>query len=379
MATLLPWGTSYGAFSYYKSVTYASAQAGSSSSTNFPICIVLDGTVQAADNDLRTVANGGYVQSASGFDIQPFADSALTTAITYQLIQYAPTTGKVQLCFVQQTLSNSVDGTIYLGFGDASITTDGSSSTTWNNGFVAYYPFPDGSTLKTYDYTPNGNNVNTSATPTAAAGSADGAALWGGSDYMKVLDSNSLDITSNWTIELWFKPTNLTQTNTYLLSKQTTGAGDNIYAVIWEYVNNTVNFYSAPMVAAAFSYPQTGSNISIADTNFHQIVYTWDVLVGGIPYKDGAAVTTAQAGNIMIAQTGDMFIGSYDATTSRVNATLDEIRISSMTRSADWLTAEYNNLKPSSTFLTFGSLTPTTAAAGGDCGPPFCGVIGTNH
>jgi hypothetical protein len=37
---------------------------------------------------------------------------------------------------------------------------------------------------------------------------------------------------------------------------------------------------------------------------------------------------------------------------------LDEVRISNAVRGDSWRTAEYNNQKPSSTFLTFGALTP---------------------
>ena len=49
------------AFAYYKSLTLASAQAGGSDSTDWPLTIALDGNVQAADADLKTVANGGFV------------------------------------------------------------------------------------------------------------------------------------------------------------------------------------------------------------------------------------------------------------------------------------------------------------------------------
>ena len=63
---------------------------------------------------------------------------------------------------------------------------------------------------------------------------------------------------------------------------------------------------------------------------------------------------------------------------------LDEIRVSKTVRSANWLTTEYNNQKPSSTFLTVGS---EVASSGGSAncasswsnGYGYCRVLTVDH
>src|SRR3989344_6655431 len=123
------------AFGYYKSVTLAEAQSGTADSTDWPLTIALGYGPQAADADLKTVANGGYVQNSSGYDIRPYSDSALTTALTFELVNYDGVNGKLEMYVKIPTLSASTDTVIYLAFGDSGISTDGSSTATWDSNF----------------------------------------------------------------------------------------------------------------------------------------------------------------------------------------------------------------------------------------------------
>jgi hypothetical protein len=51
----------------------------------------------------------------------------------------------------------------------------------------------------------------------------------------------------------------------------------------------------------------------------------------------------------------DFNIGS-DFASSYLNGALDEVRISNIARSADWIKTEYNNQKSPSTFYAYGAL-----------------------
>src|SRR5215469_4327042 len=117
------------AFSYETPVIVNSGQV-PSTQTNF---VMLFNTT---DNRFKSQANGGHVQSSSGFDIQPFLDSKLTNALYYELERYNASTGEVIMWILVPSIS--VGTTIFLGYGDPSIGADGSNRTaTFSNGFLA--------------------------------------------------------------------------------------------------------------------------------------------------------------------------------------------------------------------------------------------------
>jgi hypothetical protein len=311
------------------------------------------------DVDLKSTSNGGFVQSLSGFDIRPFSDVGLTTALTFELVSYAPTTGVLEMHIKLSTLSHTIDTVIYLAYGNASLTTDGSASATWDVGFVEVQHGGDGTTISVADSTTLNPGTNHGAT--AAAGQVGGALSFNGSTWVSVADSNSLDLTTALTLSSWVKPTNLTQSFGYILSKLVSSNSNNIYSIIWELTNNTIEFYSA--ASPSFGFPGTASRALLADTNWHHIVYTYDGTTW-VRYLDGVAAGTTTATENLSAQTGNLFFGSYDGTQQYFNGLLDEIRISNIARSASWVTAEYNYQKSAATFVTWGANTQLGSADG---------------
>jgi hypothetical protein len=69
-----------------------------------------------------------------------------------------------------------------------------------------------------------------------------------------------------WTIVLWFKPTNLTQSSKYLLREY--GTGQNV--LLWEFTNDQITYYGLGYTG---TNPATDSGITIPDTNWHHIAY----------------------------------------------------------------------------------------------------------
>jgi hypothetical protein len=95
--------------------------------------------------------------------------------------------------------------------------------------------------------------------------------LDGVDDYASASDHTSLQLTNNFKISITFAPKDLNSTQKYLLQKGATG-GDS-YSVIWEFVNNQVEFYSFKYTG---TNPRTGSGIVLPDANKHTIVYQYD-------------------------------------------------------------------------------------------------------
>ncbi len=153
------------AFSWYSPISINSAQV-PSTQTDFPVL------VSQTDARFKTVGNSGHVENASGFDIRPYSDTALTSALSYDLERYNASTGEVVMWVKVASLSSSTTP-IYLAYGDASLTTDGSSTTTWSNSFLGVYHCKDGTTLSVASATGSNNGTNNSGVA-ATTGQIDG-------------------------------------------------------------------------------------------------------------------------------------------------------------------------------------------------------------
>ncbi len=140
----------------------------------------------------------------------------------------------------------------------------------------------------------------------------------GTNDYAVVPDDNSLDITNNFTVSFWFKAGSTSQTNTYLLNK------NNRYAILYEYVNDQIEFYAAFYTGTD---PRAGSQMTLLDTEWHQIVYTYDgtTLKG---YMDGVLQVSVSKTFTLATVTDPLHIGAANPTDGAyVDAAFDEIRI----------------------------------------------------
>lgn len=71
------------------------------------------------------------------------------------------------------------------------------------------------------------------------------------------------------TFAFWFRATSNAQSNKYIFTFTDSG-GTNQTSIIYEYVNDKIEFYVNP---ASGSDPRPGSQIGVADTNWHHIAY----------------------------------------------------------------------------------------------------------
>lgn len=332
------------AFSYYKTATLDHTQAGSGNSTNWPLTVAR-GTVQSADTDLKTVANGGFVQNSNGYDIRPYSDSALTTPLTYELVYYDGVNGKFEMHVNIPTLSASVDTVIYLAFGDATISTNGSSNTTWDSNFRAVYHYGDGTTLSMADSTSNAFNL-TQHTGGAAAGEIGGAYTMSGSgDYADVA-SFSLGATTL-TVETWLYTTTFAQ-SVMIVCKEVVNAD-------WELFMESGAGSEGVAGIKLRGASATGIGAAPPSTsNWHYIIGTITGTTGTI-YIDSVSAATGTVA--AVANTTDFLnIGRFN-NAYYLNGVVDETRISKVIRNTDYITATYNSQKPSSTFITWGAKT----------------------
>lgn len=337
-------------FAFSKALTLAAAQAGSADSANWPLAICLDGNVQAADANLKTVANGGHVQSSSGYDIRPYADSAFTTPLDFELKFYDGTAGKIEMWVRIPTLSHTTNVVIYLAYGDASITTDGSVNTTWNSAFLGVYHLGDGTTLGLADSTSNGYNLTNTGSIAAAAGELNGgtATLNGTSQY---LSNASLPQNAGATVSVsfWLNQTtaNLTGGSGFTLGN----AGTDRAQAHAPYSDKTLYFdmgndSSGRVTADYTSYLDVWTLVHLvfnSADNTHKI------------FLNGAQVSSTTNATTNSTNLTGLWIGAWPAQSLYAKSKFDEFRVSNVAPSASWTLADYNSQKASSTFIAWGS------------------------
>jgi hypothetical protein len=348
------------AFTYYKTVTIDHTQCGIVDSTDFPVAIWV------TDADLKTVANGGKVQNSSGYDIRPFSDSGLTIALTYELVAstYVATTGAVEMHVKIPTVSASSDTLFYLAFGDSGISTDGSSTATWSNGFIAVYHLGPGSgTLSVTDSVGSFNATNNSATATTGQIDGGAAVSFSPNKYLSTPTHAAVSSLSAFTMSFWGNRTTAGIGLPQIMVGNIVGYPDRV-EIAYYFDDNIYYVIDNHGVGPNSLFVASGGV-----TGFNHFAMAFD---GGLSeaarikgFLNGNSQTLSGGTGINPTTTppdqgaglSDINIGITDFTIDGAGI-LDEVRLESVARSANWITAQYNNEKPSSTFLAYGALTP---------------------
>lgn len=253
-------------------------------------------------------------------------------------------------------LSNETDTVLYLYYGKADATDGANKTAVWDSNYKGVWHLsqdPTGSSPQILDSTGNENNGTVAGNAALTAGTIGNALSFDGTgDYISVPDHNSLDIAfqtaGGITMQAWANPTN-TELEMGILSKSSNykmsvlGNGQLKFATFgWtgSGEGNVVNF--GQMNSLAITYNRT----------------TLDLIF----YINGSSSTTSEYTPNGGVNTTELFFGQLAASTNLFTGIIDEIRISSIDRSAEWLATEYNNQSSPSTFYLIGieeNSTPT--------------------
>ncbi|MGD0777694.1 MAG: DUF2341 domain-containing protein [Candidatus Solibacter sp.] len=325
--------------------------------TNFPVLI------QGVFPYLKTVSNGGLVLNTQGNDILFLSDRG--QQVNWEMESYSPSTGAATFWVQVPTLSSVNDTTVYLFYGNPSVTSfQGNKQGTWDSNFAAVYHMSDNSaTPAVSDATANGNN-GTSQTSTSARTAlgqiASGLEFNGTSDYVNNGAGSSVNLTGTFTLEGWVNLNSwpaagyggylASKGQQYFIEFTTDNSGQNHGIVAGTYGPG----FSG--VANAIPAPFTG--------RFHHVAVDWDGAHWSL-YVDGVLASQASGGGP--AAGGQPFVTGAQAypggTNQFLNGIIDELRLSKVARSADWIATEYSNQSSPGTFFSMGA--ENSGAAGG--------------
>jgi hypothetical protein len=295
--------------------------------------------------ELRDVANGGHVSSATGNDIV-FTHADCATPMLHTIDRYDPVTGRLLVWVRVPTLPPGTDLNIHLYYGK-----DGVSTPAPANVWSAYHGVWhfDGGSLA--DASGNGytatNQGTTSASPAwILDGRANDATHW--------LEANSFpDLTTDLTISAWIRTTNNGRAGQRVFQDDVNNTGG--YAMsLGDGGTGSLRFYARGSNPV---YLDTPGN-TIANNTWYHVAATVDIVNGRRNiYVNGVLSvsdsftgwgtdggTASIAGETALGETGNRFEGQ-----------LDEVRVARSALPASWIAAEYNNTSMPSGFYTVSS------------------------
>jgi hypothetical protein len=340
------------AYTFLKTVTIDYTKCGGSDSSNFPF--LFNSTL----SEFKTVANGGRLQNSNGYDLAFFSDSGLTTPLDFDIDTYIGTTGQYVAWVRIPTLSHTVDTVIYIGYGDSGISTfQGNTNGVWDSNFKCVYHLGDGTTIGLSDSTSNANTLTNVGSITAAAGQiGGGTAALNGSTQHFTASGPTINAGSAITVSAWINQSSGTLTAASLFTVGSAGGANRIQAhcpyndkhIYWDYGTWRADF-DATAFLDAWVLVHLTCNASGSAFNIY-VNGTQRVSTSTIPPTSN--------------ETG-LDLGHWSSS-GFTKEQIDEFRVATTERSADWITQEWNNQNSPATFYSLSG----GALIGGQYFPP---------
>jgi RHS repeat-associated protein len=321
-------------YSFVRAVVIDHTKVPNTDQVNFPFLF------NTADPLLATTADGGHVTNPNGYDIIFTSDPAGQNPLRYEMEEYNPVTGQVVAWVQIPGLSHTSDTVIYLFYGNSNVTTSQQNpSAVWDLNYMGVWHLPNGTVLSGSDSTTNGNNgslIGARATTGMIDGGLDNPSSTSG--YIN-LSSTPLATTtpSAFTLEAWVNVSGMSgwpaivdfdakNSNTWGLYVE---GGSGVGVVIGN---------SMPWLIPSALIP----------AGWNHIIATWDTngptmylngVKSGEPWNDSSYGNSVASAAIGLGYGGQLF-----------NGLIDEVRVSSIARSSDWIATEYANQSSPSTF-----------------------------
>ncbi len=342
---------------FRNTITIDATQVPNTDQADFPVLI------NRTDLDWRDAANGGLVGKANGGDIL-FTASDGTTQLEHEIESYDAATGNLVAWVKVPALSASIDTDFYIYYGNASAADQASPAATWDDDFVGVWHLdedPSGTAPQIKDRTTHGNHGTSEGGMLSAASVPGqvgrGLSLVGSDDLIRVLDSTSLDGTTDAaTIEVWVQWTNAADGDHQLIlcsSNRYDPVTPNGYE--WGSQDDGDHFF----YPAGFVHENHNLGLNpFTDGVFHHVAVTLLYATREVEiYVDGTPMVFTYEGvptfwTALGSPADWLWGGNPDRNTRYLDAVLDEIRVSDVVRSQDWIQTSINNQNSPDTFYS---------------------------
>jgi len=337
---------------YYRTLTLDQP---ASDLTNFPV--LFTGTFTY----LKTIANGGKVNNANGYDIVFYSDVTLTTKLKFERVNWDATTGTVEFWVKVPTLTSASALVIYLAYGNPNISTDQQDAVnTWNSNYAAVWHVKDGTTLSLLDSTTNANN-GTNNGLTATTGKIDGGVADNASSYADINGSASVQITVM-TLAAWVNPNAVASYKSIYGWADYSGGGGNAGGPQLRANNLNPGKLEFLVQDVALIATSTGT---VANSAWSHVAVTYDSSGNWVFYINGTTSgsgTNLQSFSYFNSQLHLWIGGRGNGTTpspiEEWDGSMDELRYMNAVMNATWIATEYSNQNDPANFYIIGSETP---------------------
>lgn len=323
---------------------------------NFPMPIKL--TENA--NDEWSAANIDYSKTRNhGFDVR-FVNASSTLMLKHEVEKWdetATSTVWVKLPFLEAATTTQY---IWMYYNNSATTSSGAAtSSVWSNGFEAVWHLGDGDSTASNFYKDSTANVrhgtltDSDGDSASVSGAADGALqLAGDADYVNA--GTFSVVSSAFTMSALLKVNSFSSpdTNERIINK-----ADGTSAANHDWMLSLVDSTGRKLRLRFNRTNNTviGTTALSANTWYHTAATfnngTGTLFLNG---KSDGSSASFNSGNLS-NNTNPVYLGANSTPGAYLNGILDEVRISSLVRSADWLQQEYRYGLASSTTHAFGA------------------------
>ena len=340
----------WGNYQLGKIITIKQTNIGSAL-TDFPLYVKCDNTIM-----------GQLIDQTNFYDIR-FTDT-LNNVLPYERETASSTVGN----FWVKTSLSSTSGhptRIYCYYKNSVSQTDGSNKTgTWDSNYKGVWHLPNGTILTGGESTSNGNN-STTITGTVTSGQIDGGANFDGvytdNQYIEVASPSNLNITGDLTIETWIYPTTFgfdgnDGYNRRIIIKKIDA--DNCYQLCMDdYLNTNHGWIFSNIRSDYENLIGYGTSSNTTNTWYHIVVtFNGTTSVMAI-YQNGISETDNHNNSgFGSGSSNALRFGLRTDGHGAFSGKLDEVRISNIVRSADWIKFEYNNMNSADQELTWSTI-----------------------
>jgi Tfp pilus assembly protein PilV len=338
-------------WAYRKQITIQDARvAGTTNHTNFPVLINF-----SSDADLAARAQD------DGDDIK-FTSSDGVTKLDHEIETFNGTTGQLVAWVQVPTLNATANTTIYMYYGNATATNQQNVTGTWDSNYMGVWHLKETSGAHR-DSTVN--NLSSSTVNVSQQGvnigKMNGADVFDGvDDYVSIPRNSVFEPANGITVAAWLNWRNhTTSSHGNIVSKSKDTDTD-------PYVSYSLKQTSSTSQEIEFTLTINGIRYFLANNSGTVPLNTWNYFVGTWSsgntvklYMNGSLVgqsASAPSGTITYYNT-PLRIGwsASEVVNQQIDGTIDEVRISNIARSANWITTQYNNQNSPSTFYTIGA------------------------
>lgn len=372
-------------YAFSQPVTLNSNASGIASTlTNFPALVYIKEDALKASTPIQNCANNIQFPSGglNGYDFA-FTLNGSNTELFYQVQSYDPVTGTL-LAWVQiPSVSGSSNVSLTFYFGSTTPNhTNIFTRSTWPTDYLAVYHFDENSTSATVlDATIASTNA-TQTNTTVATGQIGKAYSFNGTSTQIISTSTNNNVTGSFTLSAWVNSASFVgHTDQKVMTNETSlstgGYKLSLYGGSSGTVMDEVETRPNSGNPASLDRAATGGTALFPNT-WYYVQGVYDASTGTFySYLNGAKDRSMTGAVGAGTNGGAIIMGSDYGANYWFNGIIDECRISTVAKSADWIKEEYYNQSNQLTYTTCGTAITTNVPNATALGNPGGAIVYT--